>query len=243
LNLEENKRIMSKLDSFQVLYFGGKDTTIKWGTYEEFIKTPQSFLHYIATKWIYQNKFPTKLPELANFDIYSLKPAYKAFLESGGKLEERGLAFDELYILDQLGLRSPINCLLNSNQPFPPLDKINSVQKLTPVELWSSYQYWYETSLKKLTLRGCAPQIRLATILIYDGSKVAHVINGCLISENKLHFSDPWPKRSLLCIENNDAGVDARISNLIKNCWCITAEEFQRIVYAVLLYEYPPRLS
>jgi hypothetical protein len=76
------------------------------------------------------------------------------------------------------------------------------------------------------------------TLCVYDGVQVAHVVNAWTIWKNELHFADPWPDRSLLCAENNSAQVKARVSDLVQHCWRITPEEFQRVIFAALLYPY-----
>jgi hypothetical protein len=105
------------------------------------------------------------------------------------------------------------------------------------------FQRWYENpALDRPFLPELPAAICPTSLLVYDGAEVAHVISAYSVWENELHFQDPWPGRSLLCEENNAAGVCARESNLIKPGWRITAEEFERIVFALFLYDYPRQL-
>jgi hypothetical protein len=69
----------------------------------------------------------------------------------------------------------------------------------------------------------------------FDGAQVAHVLTACTIWEKEFHYHDPWPGRSLLCGEMNRAGVDARESDLAP--WRISRQEFEKAVFAVLLYD------
>jgi hypothetical protein len=234
---------MKRKAAKQVLHFGGESAGPTWMPDEEFLKTEQALLQYVATTWVHQNRVPTEPPELTRFEITRLWPAYRAFLKSGGQLEKRGRSLEEEWLLFQLGLKSPVTCLLNSVQPEQPAGRISRLRLLTASEIWVEFQRWYENpALDRPLLPDKPAAICPTSLLVYDGAKVAHVIAAFSVWANELHFQDPWPGRSLLCAENNAAGVRARKSNFIKPGWRITAKEFQRIVFAVFLYEYPPRL-
>ncbi len=234
---------MKRKAAKQVLHFGGGGSGPKWMPEEEFLKTEDGLLQYIATIWVHQNHVPTEPPELTGFDFQRLWPSYRAFLESGGKPEMRGHSLEEEWLLFQLGIRSPITCLINSAQPEQPTGRINRFRRLTASGIWEELQRWYENPAFNRPLLPERPAAICPTsLLIYDGAEVAHVIIAVSAWADELHFQDPWPGRSLLCAENNAAGISARESNLIKPGWCITAKEFQRIVYSVFLYEYPPQL-
>ncbi len=96
------------------------------------------------------------------------------------------------------------------------------------VEIWHELEKRYS-----VTIDG-KPEIEPFCLMIYDGLQVAHIITSYTIWENELQFQDPWPGNSLLCKENNMAGVNARRSNVIKPGWRITSEEFQRVIYAAI---------
>lgn len=68
----------------------------------------------------------------------------------------------------------------------------------------------------------------------YDG-KLGHCVGVFDFDRDRdrFRYHDTWPGRSLLCKENNAAGVDARRDP--DGLWTITREEFARVVYAVFL--------
>jgi hypothetical protein len=227
----------------KILYFGGTGTEATWMPEEEFLKTEQAFLQYIATTWVHQNRVPTEPPELTRFELQVLWPAYHTFLDSGGKLETRGRSLEEEWLIFQLGLKSPITCLLNSAQPEQPVGKISRLRKIEAKEIWIEFKRWYDNpSFDRPLMPDVPAAICPTSMLVYDGAEVAHVICAYSVWANELHFQDPWPGRSLLCEKNNVAGVRARKSNLIEHGWRITAKEFYRVVFAVFLYDYPPGL-
>jgi hypothetical protein len=46
-------------------------------------------------------------------------------------------------------------------------------------------------------------------------------------------YHDPWPERSLLCKENNMAGVDAQPDG---TRWSVTAKELERVIFASFVF-------
>jgi len=231
---------MSTSNDHSTIYFGGKEGGPKWKSFEERVWTPVALLHYVATIWVNRNEVPTEPPALTEFDVWKLWPEYRAFIESGQRCPERGGSLEELFLMLQLRIAAPITCLLNSDQPEQPIARITRLRRLRAREIWSELQLYYANP--KLHRPNPDRPMGVAPIqtLVYDGTRVAHGILSLMIWDNELHFQDSWPEVSLLCAENNSAGVAAQKSNLATNSWRISADEFQRVVFAAFLP--PPRL-
>jgi hypothetical protein len=246
---------MSRKSAKRPLLFGGRQDqqAIHWLNYDEFIKTPEAFSHWIASVWVNEHDVPTGLPALIGYDIELLRPEYEAYLRAGKHLPERPLSVQELWLLTQLGLRTPITCLLNSAQPEQPVERIRRLRRLPAAGIWDEFKDWYANPTLDRPLADRPAAICPTQVLVYDGDEVAHVISAYTIWENKLHYADPWPGRSLLCAENNAAGVSAQISDLLtpsgdppdpeSHHWSIMAGEFQKVVFAVFLYPIPPVIT
>lgn len=67
-------------------------------------------------------------------------------------------------------------------------------------------------------------------MLIHDG-RMGHciVITDHDPARERFVYHDPWPQRSLLCQENNAAGVDAQTEG---TRWSVTAAELERVAFA-----------
>jgi hypothetical protein len=71
------------------------------------------------------------------------------------------------------------------------------------------------------------------TLFVHDG-RMGHcvVLVGYTPENGRFRFHDPWPGKSLLCREFNQAAVDAQPIGLL---WEITEQEFERVVVAVFV--------
>jgi Ankyrin repeats (3 copies) len=226
------------------IYFAGKVREPVWKPIDELIWTTAMFLHYINTVWVNQDAAPTKAAALAKFDVDSLLPEYRAFIQGGGRIPERGASLEEYWLGTQLSMRCPITCLLNAAQPKQEVARITRLRRLSAVEIWAELQHVYANPALKRPLLAVAAGLNPLPTLVYDGDEIAHIITVWTIDEDELHFSDSWPGRSLLCPEHNGAGVAARESKLIQAGWQITRTEFERVVFAVYLHtlaDPPPR--
>ena len=99
------------------IYFAGNVGEPVWKPTEERVRDEQRFLHYVCTIWVNENAVPTDAAALAKFDIRSLWPEYRSFIQGGGRIPERGLSIDEFWLGLQLSVRSPVTCFLNAAQP------------------------------------------------------------------------------------------------------------------------------
>jgi len=213
-----------------------------WDQYMTSIKSArvsEMFLYWFATVWIHHNDIPKEAHALEDFNYASTWEEYNVYLMAGGKLPKRPLTLEEIYLMDQLCTRTPHTCFINTEQPEQPMGQISQYYKLTPKELWSKLQTWYGNPALDHPWADLPLGICPLSLLVYDGARVAHVITAYAVWKNRLHYTDSWPGRSLLCKENNSADIQARKSNIISPGWSITTEEFQRVVFAFFLYKYP----
>jgi hypothetical protein len=235
------------------IYFSGKVKHPNPKSLEEMADTFESFCHWVMTVRVDQPDVPTEPAALAKFDIDSLIPEYHAFIKGGGKSPEHGASLQEFCLATQLHLRRLITCWVNVDQREQEVTRIKQLRRLCAAEIWTELEKAYAEHRTNYKLPVDTPGFFPATTAVYDGDDIAHFINAWTIRDEELHFGDPWPGRSLLCAENNSAGVAARESNLIRGVdpksqenrasWRITRAEFERVVYAVFLYpQLPPSL-
>lgn len=77
------------------------------------------------------------------------------------------------------------------------------------------------------------------TAQVFDG-KQFHPINldRPLPNADIFTYSDPWGETTFLAKDNNQAGVDARADPVVPRKWLVKGDEFQKVLYAVILPEY-----
>jgi hypothetical protein len=83
-------------------------------------------------------------------------------------------------------------------------------------------------------LRQAEGQLGGITALYHDGA-TGHCIRltDYLPDEDRFVYHDPWPARSLLCEENNKAGVKAEPRG---SRWSVTREELERVLVGVFMF-------
>jgi hypothetical protein len=71
---------------------------------------------------------------------------------------------------------------------------------------------------------------------VYDGV-TGHCIllRGIERKTGRLIYWDPWPLRSLLCVDKNKAGVAAQVVPGGKIFWTLSPEEMSRVLYSVFV--------
>lgn len=227
---------MSDVNVPPQIYFGGKVKRPFFKPIEEIIWTFEIFLHYINTVWVNQHAVPIEPTALAKFDVRALIPEYRAYIQGGGKIPERGASLEEYWLGSQLQLQGPITCLLNTAQPEQGVTRIKRLRRLSAAEIWAELQLVYANPALKRQHPNMTTGLTPIPIAVYDEKDIAHIILAWTIHDEELHFQDPWPDRSLLVAEYNSAGVAARESNLMTNAWRITRAEFERVVFAVYLH-------
>jgi hypothetical protein len=157
-----------------------------------------------------------------------LEKAYAAFAarpESAGIYADpkgKGATLEQSWLVFTLYGVEPY-CLLARPVPAEQIGRISRVVRQTPADL-----------VQALTrMRDDAGAIN-ATTLHYDGKK-GHCIRLTAYdaSQDRFVYHDPWPERSLLCKENNMAGVDAQPEG---TRWSVTAKELERVIFASFVF-------
>ncbi|KOV72872.1 hypothetical protein ADL00_05065 [Streptomyces sp. AS58] len=112
-------------------------------------------------------------------------------------------------------------CLLASGRPEVPTSAIERVILFSPTALVDLLAHALSTLETKAT-----------AVNVYDG-RSGHCINLLAADEDLILYHDPWPGRSLLCRENNVAGVDA-VEH--ENGWIITRADLAEVIFAAFLW-------
>ena len=157
-----------------------------------------------------------------------LEKAYAAFAarpENAGVYADpkgKGATLEQSWLVFTIHGVEPY-CLLARPVPAEQIGRITRVVRQTPAELVQAL----------MRLRDADGAIN-ATTLHYDG-KTGHCIRPTAYdaSRDRFVYHDPWPERSLLCTENNMAGVDAQADG---TRWSVTAKELERVIFASFVF-------
>ena len=210
-----------------------------------------TFFHYIGHIWIQSHNPPQTAEELSAFDIREVIEEYRAYQASGGSVPiDQGLDLEASYFVVQILAQAPLVCLLNKEKEDISTPRMARVRHLPPGELIASLQRSYSDRLD--TSKPINDQIKrdyevdrpgestpLYSTLVHDG-ETGHciILIGVEQGSGRLVLWDPWPLGSLLCYENNIAGVDAKpVLSGEEGYWTISVEEMVRVLYAVLVPE------
>ena len=114
-------------------------------------------------------------------------------------------------------------CLLVQGRPATPTEGIRNVVSIAPADLVRTLARGFAT-IQNFT----------AQLFVHDG-RSGHCVTalGHDPAGDKIRYHDPWPDRSLLCLEFNLAGVDAQPRD--DGSWEITGDELQRVVFAAFV--------
>lgn len=180
---------------------------------------------------------------------------YRAYQASGGNVPiDQGLDLEASYFVAQILAQAPLVCLLNKEKEDISTPRMARVRHLPPGKLIASLQQSYVDRLD--TSKPINDQIKrqygtfgqvdrsgestqFYSTLVYDG-ETGHciILIGVEQGSGRLVLWDPWPLGSLLCYENNIAGVDAQhVLSGEEGYWTISVEEMVRVLYAVLIPE------
>lgn len=116
--------------------------------------------------------------------------------------------------------RPPV-CLVAGDRPAVTTAAIRRVHELSAREL-----------VEALARLLGSPTSRQAAQIFYHDGETGHSVTllGYDPVPGAFEFHDPWPGRSLLCAENNPAGVSAKPSARNHRRWTITADELRRVI-------------
>ncbi len=151
----------------------------------------------------------------------------------------RGLTLEEAWFSRELSLGEPFMCLVSSAAPKQPTERIERkiiLDATRGVEIALAY-FRHKASGRRHPL----------TALVTDGA-FGHAITlfDADPTGTRLAFHDPWPGRSLLCEENNTAGVKALFLGKGKlhfsegrtvdvDSWQLDREELIRVLVALMI--------
>lgn len=134
----------------------------------------------------------------------------------GATLEQAWLVFTLFGIEPQ--------CVLVREMPVEAVARISTLTHLSAPELMEL--------LKKL--QAARGELNVST-LYYDG-RTGHAIRLTAYhpDSDRFVYHDPWPLKSLLCAENNDAGIEAQPEG---SRWSVTAAELEQVIFASFIFQ------
>jgi hypothetical protein len=197
----------------------------------------QTFFQWVGTIWVEQNRVPTSPEELAQFDMHSLIPGYHAYIGAGGRVDtEHGLTLEQTWLMAQLPIREPFVCVINRLQPHTPCERITRKEFMDGHQIIELMRSVFRAPLDARARVDLRNSETLSTI-VYDGDRVAHVITtlGIDAATSSFVYLDPWPGRSLLCAENNAAGVAATPVPSGERLWMLKPKELEAVLFSVLV--------
>jgi hypothetical protein len=219
----------------QVIYFGGPERSLSTDSRIAGASLPPDqwsnpqrmdmFFQWIGIRWVHsRDALPTSQNELARFDVSSLMPEFKRYLQTNDYRQElrRGLTIEEMWLMDQLVLKREATVVFNREMPPQRMSRITRRIEASSSDI---------VERSRAALRSHCP----VSAAVYD-SNFGHVItlNAYDSNTDRVLYHDPWPGRSPLCEEQNAAGVKA-IKDDNKNNWSITTKEFEKVIYAIVV--------
>ena len=140
----------------------------------------------------------------------------------GGIESQRALTFDQAWFMMRMIAKFSI-CLLAVGRPSVETSAITGIKKMNPLQIVDAL-----SSILRL------PDNPYAITLYYDGN-IGHCVTLIRydVSASTFIYHDPWPQTSLLCRENNGAGIDAK--RVGKQLWSITDIELEKVIFAFFI--------
>lgn len=181
---------------------------------------------WIVTVWCRENQPPLEASELAAFDQLRLIPEFRARYADDWAETDRPLSLEEIWLNLQFAYRAPVMCLLVERFAAQATERVGHQRSMRPAAL-----------LRLLHMHYCVSGVATRfTCLTYDGV-LGHCItlDGVDPQVDAFRFHDSWGERSLLCRENNHAGVDALPDPHVPNAWLIQPSELVKVIVAVLI--------
>lgn len=207
----------------------------------------QDFYHYMGHVWVQNFDPPQSADELAHFDIGEVIGRYRAHQAAGKPIPmDKGLGLVSSYLVTQIVASTPLVCLLNSaiaQEDASTTERMARVRFLAPQDLIAILLKKSRARLN--THKDIGDQITrwgalcpMYTTLIYDEEgDMGHCIVqvGVENKSERLIIWDPWPLRSLLCRENNKAGVAAEAVASDEPFWTVSPAELASVLYAIFM--------
>ncbi|GAA4512737.1 MULTISPECIES: hypothetical protein [Nonomuraea] len=204
----------------------------------------QEFLHYLAKIWLLEHESPHDAAGLARFDLDRVIADYREHRARNREIPlGDGLDVEESFLLTQIVAGRPLRCLLNSAMPEVPTARIERITSLDPAALVQDVRGRWKIELDARTpmsgqLARWGTLAPAFTALVYDRVKgFGHcvLLRGVERASGSFVYWDPWPLRSLLCAENNEAGADARLVDQDQFLWALEPASMERVLFAVFV--------
>jgi hypothetical protein len=190
------------------------------------IEFDQIFKLWVGIVWAHERDVPVEPEALGRFSEKNLIPEFRKYVQANGlRALDRGLSVEETWVMMQISTRRPYICLLNAAQPRQPLGCVTRKAMFPSAELIALLQQAYDQW----------DSDTFYPTMVFDG-QMGHCILLMGIDEatGAFRYRDPWPGRSLLCEEENAAGVKAMPTSG-RSQWLITPDDLRRVVFAVLI--------
>ncbi len=182
---------------------------------------------WIARVWVNETTVPTEGPELENFHEFRLIPIFRARYQTDGGRLRRGTTIEESWLSSQLTWRTPARCVLASPYAVSqPLGRVSRKTILEPVEFQQTLHHWFAA--------GGPPVFAM----VHDGQQGHSIMVFGVDQDGRFRFYDPWPVRSLLCAEQNVAGVVADEDTEASGAWRVSGRDLQKVLVAVITGEH-----
>lgn len=183
---------------------------------------------WIARVWIHLPDVPSEQDELSTFDELSLISEFRRSYENGDWREmSRGSSIEEAWLGFQLSTRAGARCLMSTEFADQPSGRISRKTLLQSDTFVTSLRRWMAHPRS-----ACHAMVR-------TGSGTGHsiLLLGFDADSSCFRYWDPWPVRSLLCAENNTAGISAIPDTSRPGLWLVPPADLRLNLAAVLLRE------
>lgn len=191
---------------------------------------------------VYVNRTPSPTPLAEGFgaeeDPIIVMDFHNDYEAGAWRELDRGLTMEEAWLFYELSLGEQFMCVVNS-APAQPMERIER-------KIVFDAAATVETALAYFRNKAGATRRPIAA-LVTDG-KFGHCITlaDSDPAGTRFAFHDPWPGRSLLCDENNAAGVKASSLGKTKvrfpdgrstdiESWQLSREELTRVLVALMI--------
>lgn len=216
-----------------ILYFGGADDKNGQRTPPVNIDSLNAWQfcsdldHWVGKVWAVGSDAPLRQEELAAFDKIRLIPQFRVDYAAGRISCRHGWTLEEGFLAAQLLLHQRVDVLIVRKYADQPSGRISRKRYLESDELSLLLVH----NLKNWE----AAQVEA---LVTDGH-FAHsiVVTGASPDGQSIRYMDPWPGTSLLCRDQNAAGVNARPGDRQQDGWIVDLDEFARVLVAVYVPE------
>lgn len=214
---------------------------------KEYIKDSMyGYLYYFIGKiWCETSKAKWEPNSISELNSRDLLEDCKKFFREGGTMETNGVSLEQAWFLETVRFKTPFLSVINKNMP---LEENRRIAYKAVVDTGGMLGFFdYLCSEENTNIRYYSSMdYRLFTTpaYIYDGENGHHIeLFGFNLFTNNIIYFDPFPYKSLLCFENNKAGVNAQryqvpipLSEYSSTpLWQVTKEELEKVIYAIFI--------